>query len=255
MVDDDIPKKNVYRFNYFLFCVLYALVLSHRPLAVPGINNTLYRMIRLNYYLIHSRLDTGSNTGPVCKSNRSRPMAGYRVSIKKTLDIGALRKGCMSVNVRRVCYQGRGKTTPSNLSPSIFVSKRRRSRPSTISVTLVIFPLITSIRLHRRRRRRRHTNDDDLCKSQPVLNTLHSPTLADSSETFRNNSAPCARSCVSRPGSFLPFCAEPPRNNRFRRVTLANEARAIALELSWDAYCASEPGRDATDHVRYNTLN
>lgn len=130
-----------------------------------------------------------------------------------------------------------GRQAPSNLSPSIFVSKRRRSRAvapvggETISATLVVFPLITD-RIAVTRRRHRHTNDDDLCELQPVLNALRSPTLADSSEMFRNNSAPRARSCVPRPGSFLPFCAEPPRNNRFRRVTLANEARAIAFSPS-----------------------
>ncbi|KYQ46481.1 hypothetical protein ALC60_14578 [Trachymyrmex zeteki] len=109
-------------------------------------------------------------------------MTSYRTSIRETLDAGALRKGCMST-IRRVRHQGRGKTAPRNLSPSIFVSKWRHSQSH----------------------RRRHTNDDDLCKLQPVLNALRSPTLADSSKTFRNNSVPRARSCVPRPGSFLPF--------------------------------------------------
>ncbi|KYM96423.1 hypothetical protein ALC62_12929 [Cyphomyrmex costatus] len=105
--------------------------------------------------------------------------------------------------IRRVRRQGRGKTAPRNLS--IFVSKWRHSRAvgddnNIGHHTRIVFPLITPIQPYRRR-----TNDDDLCKLQPVLNTLRSPTLADSSKTFRNNSAPRARSCVPRPGSFLPF--------------------------------------------------
>ncbi|TGZ51043.1 hypothetical protein DBV15_00670 [Temnothorax longispinosus] len=161
-----------------------------------------------------------------------RSTTGYRVSIRETLDVGALRKGRMSVDDKKSTLSRTG---------------------DNIGHTLVVFPLITSIRLHRRRRHRRTNDDDHLCKLQPVLNALRK---SYSSETFRNNSAPRARSCVPRPGSFLPFCAEPPRNNRFRRVTLANEARAIAFSpsssgaLLRDAYCASEPETDAlaTDH-------
>lgn len=197
---------------------------------------TLRRMIRdpieLLSYSWHSQPDSGFSTGPVHRDSRAmlhcRSMTGYRVSIrgKRYTLTRCGRDACLS-SIRRVRCQGRGKT-------------RRRAtfrRQSSYLRNGVVrddnigharsFPINNFDSIASQPPPPPH--DDDLCKLQPVLNVLRSPTLADSSETFRNNSAPRARSCVPRPGSFLPFCAEPPRNNRFRRVTLANEARAIAF--------------------------
>lgn len=77
---------------------------------------------------------------------------------------------------------------------------------------LVIFSLITASeqRSHRMRKRLRRTTyvNRNRFTSGPRCVRAYIVLRSDSNSwTFRNNSAPRARSCVPRPGSFFPFCA------------------------------------------------
>lgn len=87
-------------------------------------------------------------------------------------------------------------------------------------------------------------DDEDLRKSQPVLSAgarARASTAPQSyareqlHETFRNNSAPRARSCVPRPESFLSFRA---RSKRFRCCAMLNN-RETSVKTILDSEISS----------------